>query len=113
MVIDWGLVLLLALGVILGGIAFSPTFRRKFFAGLRRFISGIGGQQTRTPTTQEPEDRTKVRRIRTIHMVTCPVCKGKKRIPKKLPAIADQSLAPLIPCPTCGGTGEVEEGTVD
>lgn len=114
MVIDWGLLLLGVLFFVLGGIAFSASFRRKFFIGLRKFISGIGGKQA--PKSQDPgytDDRSRIRRIRTIHMIVCPTCKGRKKVPAKLPAIADQSLAGMVKCPTCDGTGEVEEGTVE
>ena len=106
MVIDWSIVVLIGIGILLGGIAFSPSFRKKFFVGLRNFIWG------KKSSSKKTEDPPEVRRhyTRTIKMVLCPTCKGRKRVPKKLPAIADQSLAPMVKCPTCDGAGEVPEG---
>lgn len=112
MVIDWGIVLLIGLGILMGGIAFSASFRKKFFVGLRKFIGGMGSGQKSNTSVPNTTDEKHVKRnyVRTIRLVTCPTCRGKGKVRKRLPAIADSSLAGFVICPTCGGSGEVEEG---
>lgn len=88
--IDWGLFAILMLGILLGGIAFSATFRKKFFVWFRSFIFGKKGQKKDTG----------IRRV----LAECPKCEGLGRMhsPEMRTGYRWEK------CLYCNGTGEVE-----
>ena len=120
---DFGLLVILALGILLGGILFNKKIRIGFFRGLRKFLAGLGssaraysaqqrgmgkGKETRRIVqTDEPE----VKHIykQTHHLVKCEKCDGTGKVSKKLPAMIDPKLAgeQTEECPECKGTGKV------
>lgn len=115
-----GTLVVFFLGVLVGGIIFSPTFRVKFFKGLRKFLTGLGqgarnysarqqGSKIRTRTEQDYHPEVKHRYTQTHHLINCENCDGSGRIPRKLPPMVDASLIKnkTDECPDCEGTGKV------
>ncbi len=120
---DTGTLVVFALGILVGGILFSPDFRVKFFKGLRHFLAGIGqgarrtndqysGRSSSCKSKETPSDKPEVQHIyRQVHTPrVCPMCEGRKTVPAK--TIPLQEGAPgyklrMVTCPICEGEGKV------
>ena len=108
--IDWGIIAILAIGILIGALVANANFRRKFFVGFRKFLAGVGtGQKGQNKGKVEEERNIKRRYVRTVKLVRCERCQGTGQIPGKVPGIVDERFAGWIDCPDCGATGEVEE----
>jgi len=116
---DLKLLIILALGILLGAIIANKDFRRKFFIGFRKFLVQIG-QGARSYSAQQQKgrgesqrkpypDEVKHRYIQEHKLVKCPRCGGTGRIPKKMPKLLDEKLwgEQTEECPNCRGTGKV------
>jgi len=114
------LYVIFALGVIVGGIIFSATFRVKFFKGLRKFIGQLGSgakkqnkhyQQDEQPNKKaESIDSGRVQHIykRTHTSRICETCKGSGRVYKKASPLIEGAIGykpKVIDCPDCNGEG--------
>jgi len=92
--IDYSIWLVFVLGIIVGGVLFSKDFRQKFFTGFRKFLAGVGRSNMGRSMSGASRPRTETRN-------TLAQRNAYEPAPKTKPKIID--------CPTCDGTGVVEE----
>ncbi len=125
---DYSLLVILALGMLLGLLVASKAFRIKFFKGLRKFLiqlssgaraytaqqqrgrgRGGGDKGTKRREGQPYPGEVKHRYTHNHHLINCPNCEGTGRLKKKVPKILDSKLfeRQTEECPDCEGTGKV------